>query len=88
MCLVNDVIGNRDVIRSGINGYVCKDAKEFVAAIRGVLDDPAKTREITAQARKDILEKYNTRVMAERYRKIYEDAFAEMEKPARKKKKA
>lgn len=88
MCLVNDVIGNRDVIRSGINGYVCKDANEFVAAIRGVLDDPAKTREITAQARKDILEKYNTRVMAERYRKIYEDAFAEMEKSARKKKKA
>lgn len=87
MCLVNDVIGNRDVIRSGINGYVCKDASEFVAAIRGVQDDPVKTKEITAQARKDILEKYNTRVMAERYREIYENSFAEMEKPARKKKK-
>ena len=87
LCLVNDVIGSRDVIRSGINGYVCRNADEFVDAIRGILENPEKAAELTAQARKDILEKYNTRVMAEKYREIYEEAFAPAEKTPRKKKK-
>ena len=87
LCLVNDVIGSRDVIRSGINGYVCRNADEFVDAIRGILENPEKAAELTAQARKDILEKYNTRVMAEKYREIYEEAFVSAEKTPRKKKK-
>ena len=90
LCLVNDVIGSRDVIQTGVNGYVCRNADEFVAAIRGILEDPEKAARMTAQARKDIIEKYNTRVMAEKYREIYEEAFAakdKKEKPRRKKKK-
>lgn len=91
LCLVNDVIGSRDVIRTGVNGYVCRNADEFVAAIREILDNPRKAAELTAQARKDIEEKYNTRVMAEKYREIYEEAFSSIEKssekPSRKKKK-
>ena len=87
LCLVNDVIGSRDVIRSGVNGYVCRNADEFVDAIRGILENPEKAAEMTARARKDILEKYNTRVMAEKYREIYEEAFTPAEKPLKKKKK-
>ena len=55
-----------------------------------ILEDPEKAARMTAQARKDIIEKYNTRVMAEKYREIYEEAFAakdKKEKPRRKKKK-
>jgi glycosyltransferase involved in cell wall biosynthesis len=90
LCLVNDVIGSRDVIQTGVNGYVCRNADEFVSAIRGILEDPEKAERMTAQARKDIIEKYNTRVMAAKYREIYEEAFAaneKKEKPRRKKKK-
>ena len=87
LCLVNDVIGNRDVIRSGVNGYVCRNADEFVTAIKEIMENPEKTAEMTAQARKDILENYNTRVMAGKYREIYEEAFAPAEKTSRKKKK-
>ena len=79
LCLVNDVIGSRDVIQTGVNGYVCRNADEFVDAIRGILEDPEKAEKMTAQARKDIIEKYNTRVMAGKYRDIYEEAFAEKE---------
>ena len=79
LCLVNDVIGSRDVIQTGVNGYVCRNADEFVDAFRGILEDPEKAEKMTAQARKDIIEKYNTRVMAGKYRDIYEEAFAEKE---------
>ncbi len=87
LCLVNDVIGSRDVICNAVNGYVCRNADEFAVAIREALEDPGKSDKITAQARKDIVEKYNTRVMAEKYREIYEEAFSGKGKPRRKKKK-
>ena len=77
LCLVNDVIGSRDVIISGSNGFVCGSADEFVASLRKILEDPAGFAHMAAQARKDILEKYNTRIMSEKYREIYEKALAE-----------
>lgn len=87
LCLVNDVIGNRDVIRTGVNGYVCNTADDFVRAIRNVLADPEMLRKISAQAKKDIEETYNTRIMAEKYREIYEEAFAGRKTKKDKKKK-
>ena len=87
LCLVNDVIGSRDVIRTGYNGFVCRTADDFVEAIRSILQSPDKAKKLTAQARKDILEKYNTRIMAEKYREIYEQALSGTERKAKKKKK-
>lgn len=34
LCVVNDCIGNHDVIHTGKNGFVCKDIGEFVKAIQ------------------------------------------------------
>lgn len=68
-CVVSDVIGNRDVIQSGINGYVCEDVDKFVKAIETV-----KTGNIEALIRNayhDIINKYNTTIMAEKYSGIY-----------------
>ena len=87
LCLVNDVIGSRDVIRSGVNGFVCKDADEFVEAVRLAIRDPEKIKGMTAKAREDIIETYNTRIMAEKYREIYEKTFSETEKKGTKKRK-
>ena len=68
LCLVNDVIGNRDVIRSGVNGYVCRNADEFVTAIKGIPENPEKTAEMTAQARKEYPENHKTRADGRKYR--------------------
>lgn len=76
LCLVNDVIGNRDVIKTGFNGYVCSTSDDFVRVIRKVLADPDLFAKIVAQAKKDIEEVYNTRIMASKYREIYEEALA------------
>ena len=88
ICLVNDVIGSRDVIRDGENGYICSSADEFVRVIRNILSDPELLRKVASQARKDIEEVYNTRIMAEKYREIYEEALeqAATEKNRKKKK--
>lgn len=67
LCIVSNVIGNRDVIHNGINGYVCNNADEFVKAINPTADN----REYINRAYSDVLEKYNTNVMAQSYNRIY-----------------
>ena len=71
VCVVSNVIGNRDVIHNGENGFVCTKAEDFVKAIEACRGENEK---LTEQAYRDILEMYNTKVMAEQYGKKYEMA--------------
>lgn len=34
LCVVSNVIGNRDVIHNGENGHVCDSVEDFVKAIQ------------------------------------------------------
>lgn len=70
-CVVSNVIGNKDVIHNGENGFVCVSADEFVKAINNTMGD---TRMMTDAAYSDIALMYNTRAMAEQYSKIYREA--------------
>ncbi len=86
-CVVNNVIGNRDVIHNGENGFVCDEVKEFVDAIREcqtiqnkiAMEDQEtiqmkqknKVKGYVEKAYQDILTEYNTGVMARKYAKIY-----------------
>ena len=70
LCVVNDVIGNHDVIHNEVNGFVCRTVEEFRTAIQ--------TQEITQlinSAFHDIETTYNTSVMGEKYAEIYEVGF-------------
>ena len=71
ICVVSNVIGNRDVIHNNENGFVCSSAEEFVEAIRKA---QGGTQELTEQAHQDILDKYNTKVMAEQYSRKYRES--------------
>ncbi len=71
-CVVNDVIGNHDVIHSGVNGYVCQNVSEFVESIENAQGD--KSAGLVDAAYEDILNKYNTVIMAEKYSAIYDEA--------------
>ena len=70
-CVVSNVIGNRDVIHTSKNGFVCSNVDDFVKAIR---EAQVGTDNLAEQAYEDILEKYNTKVMAQQYSKRYEEA--------------
>lgn len=71
-CVVNDVIGNHDVIHNGVNGYVCNKVSEFVASIKDVI--AGKAERLAEAAYEDILNKYNTTDMADKYLAIYDEA--------------
>lgn len=71
-CVVSNVIGNRDVIHNGKNGFVCNDVAEFIQAIQKSQED--KIKEFVNKAYQDILDEYNTDVMAQKYIQIYRGA--------------
>ncbi len=67
LCVVNDVIGNHDVIESGKNGFVCRTIDDFKKAI----SKSATDKLLIAQAFDDIKTRYNTSVMGKKYAEIY-----------------
>ena len=72
-CVVSNVIGNRDVIQDGRNGFVCDTVDQYVRAIR-MASDPKTARTLCQAALHDVQEEYNIDVMARRYQEIYERA--------------
>lgn len=73
-CVVSNVIGNRDVIHNGENGFVCTKVEDFVKAIE---ECQGEVEKLTEHAYHDILKMYNTKVMAQMYIKKYENALNE-----------
>lgn len=68
-CIVSNVIGNRDVIYNDRNGFVCSNLDEFVKAIN---ESQSENDVLIENAYQDIIQKYNTKVMAKQYRDNYE----------------
>lgn len=70
ICIVSNVIGNRDVIHNGKNGFVCVKTDDFVRAINSSRDD--NVQRLLNNADVDVRQKYNTKVMTQKYKEIYE----------------
>lgn len=73
VCVVSNVIGNKDVIRTGKNGFLCDSIEDYVKAIEFVADRnrAEETDRIKKAAKADVCEKYNTEVMKKAYIDIY-----------------
>ncbi len=70
VCVVSNVIGNHDVIKNGKNGFVCDRAEQYKSAIEQCQD--GNMSELIENAYHDILVKYNTKIMAEKYSENYQ----------------
>ena len=70
-CLVSNVIGNRDVIRSGKNGFICDRPEEYATIIRRIIKGEINGTNIAEQASKDVENNYNAATMANKYSEIY-----------------
>ena len=69
VCVVSNVIGNKDVIHNGENGFVCNREDEFVEAIMKIKENSVE--EVYNRAFEDIINTYNTQIMAPNYSQIY-----------------
>ena len=71
LCLVSNTVGNKSVIKDGVNGYVCNNLNDYVNAIINAMKSfPV---EITNNAYNDVLNIYNTKEMKKKYIKFYND---------------
>jgi len=69
LVLVSNVMGNKSVIKDGVNGYVCETAEEFAKRIRDAMKEfPTALPE---RAYQDVLEIYNTDVMKKKFVAYY-----------------
>ncbi|MCC2818943.1 glycosyltransferase [Lachnoclostridium pacaense] len=69
LILVSNVMGNKSVIKNGVNGYVCTTAEEFAEHIKRSMENFPS--ELPENAYQDVLYKYNTDVMKKRYIEFY-----------------
>ena len=74
ICIVSDVIGNRDVIVHGENGFIANTADDYVRIIQEIKAGKWDIEKIVARAYQDVCEKYNIDVMCQKYIKIYRKA--------------
>lgn len=72
LCLVSNTMGNKSVIKNGVNGYTCETAEDYAARIKEAMRDfPQK---LANQGKRDVFEHYNTERMKKDYVKFYNDA--------------
>lgn len=71
LCLVSDVMGNRSVIKNGINGYVCQNEEDYAEKIKNAMNK--FPTELVERAYEDVLEIYNTETMKKKFIEFYND---------------
>ncbi|MDU7065375.1 MAG: glycosyltransferase [Lactobacillus crispatus] len=71
ICIVSNVVGNRDVIRDGYNGYTCNTVDQFISKIEFLNSNNNLNLDLTNNAQKNIINHYNLNIMANEYDKIY-----------------
>ena len=69
LILVSNTMGNKSVIRDGVNGYVCDTAEEYAEKIKEAMKKFPK--ELPEKAYQDVLEVYNTETMKTKYVELY-----------------
>lgn len=65
-CLVTNVLGNRDVIKDGINGYLFNNKSEFISKVKNI------EQLVSQNARKEVENSYSKERMVNEYIKKYQ----------------
>ena len=69
LVLVSNTMGNKSVIKDGVNGYVCETAEEYAERIKAAMK--VFPRELPERAYQDVLDIYNTDAMKKKYIDFY-----------------
>jgi len=83
VCIVSDVIGNRDVIKTGINGFICHSTAEYTNMINSIFTNEFPSKDIIENAHQDVLSEYNTITMVKKYKEKYNGITVTLKMPMR-----
>ena len=71
LIMVSNTMGNKSVVKDGINGYICENVEDYAHHIREAMKQwPEK---LCNQAVEDVKSIYNTETMAKKYIAFYKD---------------
>jgi hypothetical protein len=71
ICIVSDVVGNRDIIKNEITGYICHTAKEFSDKIKQCME--TENGRIIQNAHQEVANHYNSEWLCNRYKELYKE---------------
>ena len=71
VCVVTNVVGNRDVIKNGFNGFVANNIDDFVKIIMDIKQKKVNTDSIIDNSRLTLEKEFNTEIMIKKYREKY-----------------
>lgn len=71
ICIVSNVRGNKDIIKSGINGFICESPEEYSTIIKKYMNNEFNIKAIQENAHQDVKLNYNADLMAQKYDIIY-----------------
>ncbi len=77
--LATDVGGIPNIIINGVTGYLVPpgDVKSLTGGMEKMLNGPEKSREMSEEGYKLVMEKYSARRMADDYRRLYDSMMSE-----------
>ena len=71
ICVVSNVIGNNDVIKDNLNGFLCSKLENYIETINNIRKKSVDVKNIKNNSIQDVIDKYSTKKMCKEYRKLY-----------------
>lgn len=71
VCLASNVIGNKDVLVDGANGFICNTAEQFAQRLQECLNGQYDLESMAEKAHTDVVTDYNVDTMANKYDELY-----------------
>ena len=71
ICIVSNVIGNRDVIINGKNGFICNELEDYCNVINEIQQEKYNLAQIQKNAKEDVLQEYNIDITSKKYIELY-----------------
>lgn len=71
ICIVSNVMGNKDVIKNEVDGFICQTIEEYCGIIEKIRNGEINTGKIKNAARDKIIKNHNMDRIAQEYYKIY-----------------
>ena len=73
LCIASRVIGNRDVMINGENGFLADRYEDYVRILKDVSSGKIPVEKIQKRAKQDVVESYSTTKMCGEYLRVYRE---------------